>query len=203
MGKLRYLPGKNTVIYKTKLVKGLNRNFGLYTPFDFLAAVTSHIPDDWGHLTRYYGWYSSVQRGKRIKAGLEERTGEPVTINDESPGAKAARRNWAKFIKKVYEVDPLLCPDCGGTMKVIAFIEDRAVIWRILICLRLWEEPEPRPPPIIELPIPSTASTSPASSNPSGGSWGLVRQNLPVRAPSTPSLPRPPPQKLTILPLEE
>ncbi len=41
VAKLRYLPGKNTVIYKTKLVKGLNRNFGIYTPLDFLAAVTA------------------------------------------------------------------------------------------------------------------------------------------------------------------
>jgi hypothetical protein len=49
VGKLCYLPGKNTVIYKSKLVKGLNRNFGLYTPLDFLAAVTAHIPDEWEH----------------------------------------------------------------------------------------------------------------------------------------------------------
>ena len=142
------------MIYKSKLVKGLNRNFGLYTPLDFLAAVTAHILDEWEHLTRYYGWYSSVQRGKRIKAGLEERSGEPAAIADGSPGARAARRNWAKFIKKIYEVDPLLCPECGGAMKIIAFLEDRAVIRRILTHLRLWDEPEPRPPPIIEPPTP-------------------------------------------------
>jgi len=26
------------------------------------------------------------------------------------------------MIRKVYEVDPLLCPKCGGKMRVIAFI---------------------------------------------------------------------------------
>ncbi len=116
--------------------------------------MTAHIPDEWEHLTRYYGWYSSVQRVKRIKAGLEERGGEPVTMADGSPGSKAARRNWARFIRKVYEVDPLLCPDCGGTMKVVAFIDDRAIIRRILIHLWLWNDPEPRPPPIIVPPEP-------------------------------------------------
>jgi hypothetical protein len=30
--------------------------------------------------------------------------------------------------KAVYEVDPLMCPKCGGTMKVIAFIEEAVVI---------------------------------------------------------------------------
>jgi hypothetical protein len=74
-------------------------------------------------------------------------------VADGSPGAKAARRNWARFIRKVYEVDPLLCPDCGGTMRVIAFIEDRTVIRHIIKHVRLWEEPEPRPPPIIEPPM--------------------------------------------------
>ncbi len=27
------------------------------------------------------------------------------------------------MIQQVYEVDPLLCPKCGGTMKIISFIE--------------------------------------------------------------------------------
>jgi len=30
---------------------------------------------------------------------------------------------WAALIRKVYEVDPLRCPDCGGEMKVINFID--------------------------------------------------------------------------------
>ncbi len=44
--------------------------------------------------------------------------------------------------------------DCGQTIRVVACIEERAVIRRILMHLRLWEEPEPRPPPIIEPPAP-------------------------------------------------
>ena len=27
------------------------------------------------------------------------------------------------LIKHIYQADPLLCPQCGGTMKIIAFIE--------------------------------------------------------------------------------
>ena len=33
---------------------------------------------------------------------------------------------------QVYEVDPLLCPRCGGTMKVVAVIERPAVVRQIL-----------------------------------------------------------------------
>ena len=31
---------------------------------------------------------------------------------------------WAMLIKRVYEVDPLECPCCGGQMKFVSFIED-------------------------------------------------------------------------------
>ena len=31
---------------------------------------------------------------------------------------------WAKLIAKIYEVDPLVCPQCGGEMKVVAVIMD-------------------------------------------------------------------------------
>ena len=36
------------------------------------------------------------------------------------------------MLKKVFEVDPLLCPRCHGEMKVIAWITDPIVIGRIL-----------------------------------------------------------------------
>jgi hypothetical protein len=45
------------------------------------------------------------------------------------------------LIKRVYEVDPLECPECGGRMKIIGFIERRQheVIERILRHCGLWE----------------------------------------------------------------
>jgi len=34
------------------------------------------------------------------------------------------------MIRKVYEVDPIVCPQCGGTMKVVAFLTEYAVVGR-------------------------------------------------------------------------
>jgi len=31
-------------------------------------------------------------------------------------------KGWAEMIRKVYEIDPMICPKCGGLMKVVAFI---------------------------------------------------------------------------------
>ena len=53
----------------------------------------------------------------------------------------------ARVIKKVYEIDPLICPKCGGLMKVISFIEDYKVIDKIIDHLKLTFKAERPPPP--------------------------------------------------------
>jgi len=51
-----------------------------------------------------------------------------------------------ELIKKIWEADPLECPKCGGEMKVIALIDERSVIEKILRHLGIWEEEESRVP---------------------------------------------------------
>jgi hypothetical protein len=56
---------KDTVIYRSRLNPKINRNFEIFTPTDFLAAITQHIPDESAQMIRYYGWYSNKMRGQR------------------------------------------------------------------------------------------------------------------------------------------
>ena len=51
------------------------------------------------------------------------------------------------MIRKVFELDPLICPSCRGQMKIIAFMEDYKVIDRIIAHLKLTFEAERPPPP--------------------------------------------------------
>jgi hypothetical protein len=53
------------------------------------------------------------------------------------------------MIRKVYEVDPLACSQCGGQMKVIAFITDFPVVDRIINHLKLTFVADKPPPPHI------------------------------------------------------
>lgn len=55
-----------------------------------------------------------------------------------------ASASCAGFIKKVFAVDPLVCPDCGEAMRIIAFIEDRRFVHAILEHLSLWDEARSR-----------------------------------------------------------
>jgi ribosomal protein L37AE/L43A len=50
----------------------------------------------------------------------------------EARDTRALRRSWAQLIKRIYEVDPLVCPSCGSEMKVIAPITGHDVVDAIL-----------------------------------------------------------------------
>ena len=135
------------------LRSGPKRNFQIFSALDFLAEVTQHVPDKGEHLVRYYGWYSYRQRGIRARArqpGAPE--AETVRIDRSALSSQQTQRSgprpgsvstWAMLIKRVYEVDPLACPCCGGQMKIVSFIErsQQEVIERILRHCGLWEGP--------------------------------------------------------------
>ena len=51
-------------------------------------------------------------------------------------------RNWrAVLIARIYEVFPLLCPMCGGQMRLIAFITEGTQIRKILEHIGVDSEP--------------------------------------------------------------
>jgi ribosomal protein S27E len=154
--KMTYNPGSATVLYKSRHNVKTHRNFELFTAADFIAALTQHIPDKSFQLVRYYGWYSNKKRGMRKKQALAARQEDSnhqdaaVTVLDVADYApqRIPSKKWRELIKKIWEVDPLLCPNCGAEMKIVALIDDEATIEKILRHLRLWEERAPaRAPP--------------------------------------------------------
>jgi hypothetical protein len=127
------------VLYRSKDGKKEN----MFDALEWLAAMCSHVPNKGEQMVRYYGYYSNVARRKRKMFDEDELI--PSVL--ESDGlSKERRKNWARLIQKIYEVDPLTCPKCSGKMKVISVIEDEQVMKKILKHLGLWEV-KPRPPP--------------------------------------------------------
>ena len=47
-------------------------------------------------------------------------------------------RSWRELIKKVWEVDPLLCPQCQHEMRIVSLINDAQIIKRILRHVGMW-----------------------------------------------------------------
>ena len=135
---------EGSVLYRSGLNPKIQRNFEVFSPCDFIAAITQHIPDKSFQLVRYYGWYSNKMRGWRYKHAAEEAkaAGQTVPIIDvsEHKPRRIPSAKWRELIKKVWEADPLLCPRCSKEMRIVSLIDDKAVIERILRHLGLWAQ---------------------------------------------------------------
>ena len=93
---------------------------------ELIARVTSHIPDKGQVMDRYYGLYANAHRGKVKKASLGPlafRMAEVEIRRIPSKGWAALIRKphiglrSAAMIRKVYEVDPMLCPNSEASSR--------------------------------------------------------------------------------------
>ena len=146
--------------HRSGLNPKIQRNFEVFTPCDFIAAITQHIPDKSFQLVRYYGWYSNKMRGQRDKRAAKEAKAagnavEVIDVAEHQPRCIPSPK-WRELIKKVWEADPLLCPKCSREMRIVALIDEREVIERILRHLGLWE---------------TGVRVSPARAPPEPGDW--------------------------------
>jgi endonuclease III len=137
--RMTYIPEESKVLYRSKDGKEEK----VFDALEWLAAMCSHVPNKGEQMVRYYGYYSNVARGKRK---MQDEDGLIPSILESDDSSKERRKNWARLIQKIYEVDPLTCPKCSGTMKVISVIEEEEIIKKILKHLGLWDR-KARPPP--------------------------------------------------------
>jgi hypothetical protein len=160
LARLQLLPGSDQVLH---FPKGGGDDPGSPRPerfdaMEYVARVLAQIPPPRKHLVRYHGFYSNAARGKRrAVAGQAINTQGECADQPEPPGpaVRVARKRWADLSRRVYEVDPLVCPRCAGSMRVAGFITQPEVIKRILDHLRR-SQARPRLPPR-HTPRPSTS----------------------------------------------
>jgi hypothetical protein len=155
--------GVSKVIYQSK--DGTSTK--TFDALDWLAQLVTHIPNKGEQMVRYYGFYSNKSRGLRKKAGIDDDV--PALIESEA-SSKEFRKNWARLIQKIYNVDPLLCPKCLGSMRIIAFIDDQQIVKKILQHLDLWDVKRKPPPRSNDPPTESfiiyDESSSPGADDP-------------------------------------
>ena len=136
---------------------------------NFLSlSFTTHIPNRGEQMVRYYGFYSNKSRELRKKAGTDD---DVPALTQSAVSPKEFRRTWARLIQKIYNVDPLLCPKCLGSMKIISFIEDQQLVKKILNHLGLWETRNHDPPAKRATHIPEFIHDDSYSQLPSTNYW--------------------------------
>ena len=84
-----------------------------------------HVPQRGQQSVKYHGRYANSTRGRLRK---REHVDPIPTVLEPPISSEAFRRNWARLIQKVSQVDPLVCSHCQGRLRVVSFIEDALVI---------------------------------------------------------------------------
>lgn len=133
------------------------------------------VPPPRVHRHRYHGVLApnATLRPRVVAIGRSERPSEadaPATLPASAaeptdslrPAAPPARIRWAVLLARIYEVLPLLCPACGGEMRILAFLTDPPVVCAILLHLDLPHRPPPLSPARAPPQIDFLADPSPA-----------------------------------------
>jgi len=190
------------LVYRMKRPRG-GSLFLLLTPDELLAKLATLVPPPRVHGIRYHGVFApnSKVRARVVPpppapdSGAEPDPSDPVppvaapeagtpatppagrsapTASRDRP-ARVYRVPWADLLRKVFAVDVLACPDCGGRLRVLAFITEAAVASRILDCLGLESIPPPlaraQAPPEEFEPPPEHDGVDPVLTDPSMTGW--------------------------------
>ena len=150
--RISYNANTGKVIYRANRPHGRRKtNIVEAHAVDFISMLAQHIPHRRRHQFRYYGATNPKVR-KRL-----ELTGESVPPAAPEVTASRGRRSWARLIWKLYGVDPLVCPKCGGQRIILAVIFDDESLSRIAAHLGLPAQPPaqaparaPPAPPVVE-----------------------------------------------------
>ena len=105
----------------------------LFEPLDFLARLAALVPPRRTHLTRFHGVFAPASRLRAAVTPARRGRGGPTPPASTEPAApKHVSMTWMQRLKRVFAIDIDTCQRCGGSLKVLASIEDPELIASIL-----------------------------------------------------------------------
>ena len=109
----------------------------IFEPLDFISRLVSLVPKPRVNLTRFHGVFApnSKYRTKVTPARRCQRKKYHSADIDQTSAEKRVSMTWAKRLKRVFNIEIETCSECGGDVRIIASVEDPAVIRTILAFL--------------------------------------------------------------------
>ncbi len=105
----------------------------IFEPLDFIAKLAALVPKPRVNLTRFHGVFAPNSKHRVDVTPAKRGKGRTRQENeDKTPEQHHQAMTWAQRLKRVFNIDVSVCPQCGGESRVIACIEDQAIINRIL-----------------------------------------------------------------------
>ena len=126
------------VRYELKTPYRNGTTYVIFQPLDFMAKLAALVPKPRINLTRFHGVFAPNSKHRvevtPTKRGKLTAKAEPGSADwpDKSPEERHRAMTWMQRLKRVFNIDIEVCERCSGHVKVIASIEDPAVIAHIL-----------------------------------------------------------------------
>jgi len=110
------------------------------TPLELIDRIAALVPPPRTHRHRYFGVLAPNSPLRAAVTALPSNAA-PSSPELAAPPKRPAHYLWAVLIARIYEVFPLVCPLCGGQMRILAFITHSADIRHILDYIGVDSEP--------------------------------------------------------------
>ena len=124
----------------------------LFQPQDLISKVIALLPAPGANLLRFHGQFAPGARWRPVIAAVAAtKRKQASALRDEEQ--RQRRMSWSFLLKRSFAVDVLVCPHCGGHRELLALIEHKPTVRKILEHLGLESEPPafaaPRGPPLL------------------------------------------------------
>lgn len=113
----------------------------IFEPLDFVARLAALVPKPRVNLTRFHGVFAPNSRHRAAitpsgRGRGSNKNRDRLHPDDSTPAERHAAMAWAQRLKRVFQIDIETCEKCQGPVRIVACIEDPAVIRQILAHLR-------------------------------------------------------------------
>jgi len=119
-----------------------------FEPTAFLERLAVLVPRPRVNLLLYHGVLAAHAAWRAEVVGRASGVAPGCAASDavHATRSRPAGRRWADLMRRAFEVDVLVCPRCGGRLRLVSLLEASTVTARILRHLRLPSEvPAARP----------------------------------------------------------
>ena len=122
----------------------------LFQPQDLIAKGIALLPAPHTNLVRFHGQFTPNTRWRvHITRAASTRRTQPAASQVEEQ--RQRRMAWSVLLRRSFAVNALTCPACGGRRELLAVIEHKPTVQKILTYLGLAELAlfaAPRGPPL-------------------------------------------------------
>jgi hypothetical protein len=177
--------------------RGANADELHLTPLELIERIAALVPPPRTHRHRYYGVLAPNSPLRDVVTAMAAASAQPAGHTAQSPTQpghaveplpqsapapvtpkRPAHYLWAVLIARIYEVFALVCPLCGGQMRIIAFITHSADIRHILEHIGVESQP-PKISPARGPPLWEHCDAQAGEGTQIGPDWDLAAQPAP------------------------